>query len=200
LAFRKIAGRYDDGIIVEEEVTGEAVRFLYVAPRVTAIRVEIPPNIVGDGRHSIADLIAEKNQERDRRRLPSHVPIRVDEEAVRFLETQDLDLGSVPAAGKRIRLRGTSNAPSGGDMLQWPGSVHPSYSTIVEQAAIAMGHLKVAGFDLAIENPQQPAETGNHRFLEVNSSPGLVVFYFPWEGFGQDAAGDLLDRMVDGGW
>jgi D-alanine-D-alanine ligase-like ATP-grasp enzyme len=198
-AFRRVAERYDS-IIVEEDVSGDVVRFLYVEPRVTAFRVEVPANVTGDGRSSVAELISAKNGERARRDLPSHPPMQVDAEAIRYLETQNLNLASVPPAGCRVFVRGTSNAPSGGEITCWPDSVHPSYARLVEEMGSGFKDLNVAGFDLVIHTPLEPAEPRNYKVLEINSSPGLVVFYFPWAGVGQDAAAAILDKLVSGEW
>jgi hypothetical protein len=111
-AFR-IAGRSYPEIVVEEHLAAEQVRLIYARPSVIAGRLDRPANVVGDGRRSVAELVAAMNEERRRRAAPGVVPIRLDPEAARYLALQGLALDSRPADGRRVYLRGTSNTPTG---------------------------------------------------------------------------------------
>jgi D-alanine-D-alanine ligase-like ATP-grasp enzyme len=60
--------------------------------------------------------------------------------------------------------------------------------------------LHFAAVDLMIRDLTQPAAPGNHWVLEVNGAPGLVNFYYPWEGEPQDVAGRLVERLMVDQW
>src|SRR5262249_11989323 len=62
-AFRA-ASRIARQIVVEAHVEGEAIRFFYVRPSVTAVRLDRPAHVVGDGRNDVAALTAAKDEER----------------------------------------------------------------------------------------------------------------------------------------
>jgi D-alanine-D-alanine ligase-like ATP-grasp enzyme len=187
-------------LIVEEVVAGDPVRFFYVHPHVVGVRIDRPASVLGDGGATIAELIAAKNAERERRALPGHVAITADADVVTFLAGQGLSLVSVPAAGRRVQLRGTSNIPTGGDALDCRDRLHPSYRTLVERACAAIPGLRLAAIDAVLAAMEQPAASDNHWILEINSAPGVVPFHFPWEGEPQDVCGALVERLCRGGW
>lgn len=192
-------------VIVEESVTGTAVRMFYVEPRVVAVRVMNPANVTGGGHHTIAALIEAKNAERSRRTTPGHVPIIVDDEVVRFLATHGLTLEHVPAAGERIYLRGTSNTSTGGEGVDAGGRLHPSHAAEVERLCRAISAhrgavWRIGVIDLIVADIAAPALPGNHWVLELNSSPGLLPYMYPWEGPPADVARAIVERVKAGGW
>ncbi|HEY0833818.1 MAG TPA: hypothetical protein VGE72_07910 [Azospirillum sp.] len=198
-AFRSVAARFPK-VLVEEHLTGAAVRFFHVAPRVAGVLLARLANVVGNGVDDVATLVAAKNAERLRRDLPGHEPIAVDAEALRFLALQGVGLGHVPPAGRRVFLRGASNTSSGGDAVTCADWIHPSYTALVETLCRSLPGLRVAGVDTVIRDPRAPAAPGNHWVLEINSAPGVVPFHFPWEGEPRDVAGAIVDRLVAGDW
>ena len=64
-AFKAVAKAFDQ-VLIEEVVAGTVYRYFCLAGRAIAIRRGVPANVVGDATHSIAELIATKNQERAR--------------------------------------------------------------------------------------------------------------------------------------
>lgn len=198
-AFRQAferAGAHFPRIIVEESVTGEVIRYFYVAPRAVAVTLNRPASVLGDGAGSIARLIAAKNRERVRRALPDHLPIAIDDDLRSHLAGQGLSLDSVPAAGERVLLRAVSNGASSADSIACADSTHPSYAAVAEAACRAIPGLVVAAVDMMAADRRRPAAPGNHWVLEVNSSPGVVLYHYPWEGESQDVSGAIVDRLI----
>jgi D-alanine-D-alanine ligase-like ATP-grasp enzyme len=196
----ELAGRSFDQLVVEEHLEGEAVRFFYVRPSVVGVRLDRPAHVIGDGRRSIDELVAAKNRERWYRALPGIFPIALDAEAQRYLALQGLELASVPVAGRRVLLRGTSNIPTGGDPIDCRGILHPSYSRLVEEFCRRISALRLTAVDMVIQDLAAPAAPGYHWALELNGAPGLTPFYFPWEGEPQDVGGALIDRLLAEPW
>ena len=101
---------------------------------VAAARRE-PPLVVGDGEHSIAELVAKVNA--DPRRGDGHATsltkIRIDDIAIALLAEQGLTTGSVPARGQRVRMRHNENLSTGGTATDVTDDVHPD----VAERAIA---------------------------------------------------------------
>ncbi len=185
-------------ILIEESVVGDHFRFFYVSPHVVAVRLGRPLSVVGDGVSSIADLLAAKNLERQTRALPSHPPYELDQLVVDFLAMQNLSVEDVPPTGERIYLRGASNATAGADsFLLDEGDVHPSYKTVVEDACKSVPGLHYSGVDLIIEDASQVARPGNHWILELNASPAITAYYYPWAGENVDVAGLIMDFLAE---
>lgn len=206
-AFGEAAASYSP-IIVERSVPGEIVRFFYVQPHVVGVKLSVPANVVGDGVSTIAALVEAKNRLRQERNLPGHYPIDIDAGVTAFLAEQGLSLASVPEQGRRVLLRLTSNASTGGDTIECADSVHPSYAREVEEACRAFPGLAIAAIDMAVCDRREQATAENHWFLEINSAPDLLTYHYPWEGRPQDVGGAIIAYLrrrseaaakVDGG-
>lgn len=196
-AFRRVAERRPV-VLVERHWAGAAVRFHYIHPRVAGIRMDLPPNVDGDGVSTVAQLIEAKNVEKHLR--TGHAPIAVDDDLRFHLERQGLDLGHVPAAGARLFLGLVSNGSKGGDGINCRNLLHPSYVREIERLCNAVAGLRVAAVDTKILDPAVPAALDNYVVLEANSSPGMVPFHFPWQGAPQDVAGALMDALLLPDW
>lgn len=196
-AFEAVARRYDE-ILVEESVSGEVVRYFYVRPRAVAVKISRPANVVGDGIRTIADLIHLKNAERARRALPGHHPIVIDAALAAALAVHGLSLESVPPAGRRVLLLPISNGAAGADSIECADTTDPSYARAVEAAGAAIPGLRISAIDMIVRDRRVPANPRNHWFLELNSSPGLLPYHYPWEGRPQDVAGAILQHLRDG--
>ncbi|EGV27896.1 Glutathione synthase [Thiorhodococcus drewsii AZ1] len=194
-AVRRVAEHYVN-IVIEESVVGGHYRFFYVHPEVVGIRRGIPLNVVGDGKSGIAELLATKNAERRRRALPTHLPIEPDEEIVAFLAARGLGLDHVPDRGETVFLGAVSNSSAGADtVLYGLDEVHPSYLDVVARACRSAPGLHFSGVDIIIRDVEEAASADNHWFLELNASPALPAFYYPWEGATVDVAGKILDLL-----
>ncbi len=196
-AFRRVFSRNRDGLI-EEHCPGQAVRFLYLRPKVIAVRMDLPANVIGDGVSDIAMLIEAKNAEKTRR--TGHKPILVDDDVTTHLRRLGLSLHDVLETGRRIFLRSVSNGSKGGDSMECRRLVHPSYIQAIEQLCGLIHDLRITAVDTKLLDPVQPANVGNYHILEVNNRPGLVPFHFPWEGEAQDVAMPIIQALQSTYW
>ncbi|PWC40606.1 hypothetical protein [Azospirillum sp. TSO35-2] len=196
-AVRRVAARHQK-ILVEESVTGQLIRFFFVRPRVVAVKLSRPASVVGDGSATIARLIDLKNARRDRRAVPGHSNIAVDDDLRDFLAMTGRGLDDVPAAAERVFLRGTSNGATGADSLDCRADLHPSYLDVLAAACNAVPGLNLTAVDVMIRDPAAPARHGNHWILEMNRNPGLTPYHFPWRGGAQDVSGAILDALEQG--
>ena len=93
---------------------------------VAAARRE-PPLVIGDGKHTVRELVAEVNK--DPRRGKGHgtslTQIRIDAIAAACLKGQDLTPESVPPRGQRVILRHNANLSTGGTATDVTDNMHP---------------------------------------------------------------------------
>ena len=183
-------------LLVEESVAGEVVRFVYFDGKVLGSIVNLPANVLGDGVHSVEQLIQTKNRNREILTAPVYEAIAIDEEVTACLAKQGLTLADVPAPSRRVTLRPTSNVSTGGDSIECLATIDASYVDIVKEACRSVPGLRIAAVDMVLAQRQAPAKHGNHWFLEFNSSPGLSNFTYPWEGKSQDLFGMILDHLT----
>jgi D-alanine-D-alanine ligase-like ATP-grasp enzyme len=153
-------------------------------------------SVVGDGHSNVKTLVEEKNLERIQRAIPMHPVFKVDEDALKFLTSQGLNLNYVPAACETVFLSGASNSTVSADTILYSlNQVHPSYLGIVKKACMSVPGLHFSGVDIVIQDISQPASPDNHWLLELNTSPYITSFYYPWKGNTVDVAGKILDMI-----
>ena len=73
--------------------------------------------------------------------------------------------------------------------------IHPSYLEIVARACQSVPGLYFSGVDIVIADIYAPATEENYWILELNDTPGIAPFYFPWEGEIVDVSGQLLELL-----
>lgn len=61
-------------------------------------------------------------------------------------------------------------------------SLHPAHAALVAHACGCVAGLNIAAVDTVIGDLAAPPRWGAFWVLEINSSPGLGGYYFPWEG------------------
>jgi cyanophycin synthetase len=171
-AFRRAAAD-GDSVLVEPFAPGEDHRVLVVGGRVVAASRRVPPQVTGNGRHSVAGLVEALN--RDPRRAPGHdgllTRLEIDDEVRALLAEQGLTPESVPEPGRRVLLRRLANLSTGGVASDSLPAMHPENRAIVEQAA-ALTELGIVGLDLIIEDIARPWPEARGIVLELNATPG----------------------------
>jgi cyanophycin synthetase len=196
-----LAAQHGRRVIVEEELPGRDHRILVVDGKVVAVAERRPAMVIGDGRRSVAELVAEVNA--DPRRGVGHekslTRIRLDDEAARaILDKQSLTADSIPAKGRTVLLRTNANLSSGGVAIDRTDDIHPDNAAIARRAALAVG-LDVAGIDLlAPDITRSVRETGG-GIVEVNAAPGLRMHLEPSEGPGRNVAEPIIRMMYPRG-
>lgn len=194
------ASSYKKRIIVEKCIKGKDYRVLVVGNRVVAAAERKPPYIIGDGIHSISELVAEENNNENRGvgHEKSLTRIYLDSVARDFLSRSGYGIDSVPKAGAKVYLRENGNLSTGGSARDCTLDIHPSNRGLAVKAAKVIG-LDIAGIDLVIEDISQALTPGNGAIIEVNAAPGLRMHLNPSEGIGRNVARDIFDYMYPEG-
>lgn len=173
----------DRQILIERFVTGKEYRFFVIEDQVVAILHRVAANVVGDGRHTIEELVAAKNQDplRGKGYVTPLEKLQLGPAEQRFLAAQAREATSVPAAGETVFLRENSNISTGGDSIDYTDRAHPSYCAIAAAAAHALG-VKITGLDLIAQDIESPATPDNHAIIEMNFNPAIHIHCHPYHG------------------
>lgn len=183
-------------IVVERLFDGSDARFLVVGGRCIAVLQRIPANVVGDGVHSVEELLGRKNEHRkDLPHLRAH-PLVMDPHRIDFIARSGHDLGSVLPNGYRLFLDLKANTSAGGDAVDLTDEVHPTFHEVVTDAVAAFPGLGLAGVDVMAKDLRRPATPENHILLELNSMPRIVSHHFPTIGTPRDAACAIVDHVL----
>jgi cyanophycin synthetase len=182
-----LAQTHTGTVLVENFLPGNTYRVLVVGGRAIAATEEVPAHVVGDGSHTLRQLVKLTNAD-PRRGHGSEsllVRIRLDEVAIALAQEQGYGPNDVPPVGKRVQLVRTAHISLGGISVDHTDKIHPYNAMIAEQAAQVVG-LQVAGIDLiAPEIGRSLLETGG-GICEVNAGPGLGLHAEPVVGKPRD--------------
>src|SRR5690625_676913 len=91
--------RYDmnyPNVIVEEHYDGRGYRVYVIGNEVIGAFDRIPANVVGDGKHTVKQLLQLKMKERDKNPALFNRPIKIDKEMENLLKDQGYNLDSIP--------------------------------------------------------------------------------------------------------
>ena len=181
----EIAFREDKEVMVEDYLVGTEYRFFVLGDETLAVLLREPANVIGDGQHTVAELVAAKNQHPlrgDGSRTPLKKIALGDIEKLQLKE-QKLSIDSVPAKGLKVQLRANSNISTGGDSIDMTDLMHPSYKEIAVKITKAMG-AAVCGVDLIVPDYRKPAELNlaSWGVIEANFNPMMMMHIFPYQG------------------
>lgn len=193
------AGR-SRGVLVEQFVTGFDHRLLVVNGRLVAAAKREPGHVVGDGQHTVAELVEIVNQ--DPRRGVGHekvlTRIELDHQALRLLERDGLSPESVLEAGRTFYLRSTANLSTGGTSIDVTDVIHPDNREMAERAVRAIG-LDVGGVDFLSPDITRSYKEVGGAIVEVNAAPGFRMHVAPSEGTPRDVATPVMEMLFPPG-
>ena len=194
------ASEFRDDILVERYLPGHDYRLLVIGDKLVAAARRDPPNVVGDGVHTVRELVDQVNL--DPRRGNGHstslTKIRFDDIALGSLAKQGLQADSVPEKGRRVILRNNANLSTGGSATDVTDDVHPEVAARAIAAAHMVG-LDICGVDLVCDSVLKPIEEQNGGIVEVNAAPGLRMHLSPSFGKGRDVGEAIVDMMFKDG-
>ncbi|MBF0213160.1 MAG: acylphosphatase, partial [Magnetococcales bacterium] len=155
----------------------------------------LPAYVIGDGIHSIEQLIALKNVRRqsnphDGAKLMKFTPMMA-----RNLASLGMDGQSIPEAGRSVQLHTVANIGSGGESRDLSEQIHPGFAAIAARVRQAIHDPLHVGFDLIAEDIGLAPDAQNWTVIEVNTNPDFGVHHFHTHGTPRDVAGALLEVL-----
>jgi cyanophycin synthetase len=198
-AFEK-AREHSRTVIVESFLEGFDHRMLVVDGKLVAVAKRIPGHVVGDGEHTIEELVDRVNS--DPRRGIGHekvlTRIELDHQAMRLLALVGKSPSTVLESGEVFYLRSTGNLSTGGTATDMTDLVHPDNREMATRAAQAIG-LDVAGIDFITSDISRSYRDVGGGICEVNAGPGFRMHVAPTEGQPRDVAGPVMDMLFPSG-
>jgi len=213
---RGISGRLDDDdalrraweankdmgrrMVIERFVTGRDHRVLVVDGKVAAVAERVPAHVIGDGIHTVRELIRTANQDprrgRGHTKILTHLPD--DRLTDAYLAKSGLSVDHVPAAGEQVLLRATANLSTGGTSVDRTDEMHPDNVTACEMAAGIVG-LDIAGIDVLSPDISVPFRENGAVIIEVNAAPGLRMHSHPSKGTPRNVGAPIIDMLYPPG-
>jgi cyanophycin synthetase len=194
------AKEHSRSVIVETFLEGDDHRLLVVNGELVAATKRTPGQVIGDGVHTVAQLVDQVNA--DPRRGVGHekvlTRIELDAQADMMLARQELTPESIPEAGRVVPLRSTANLSTGGTATDVTDIIHPDNRDMAVRAIRAIG-LDVGGVDFLSKNIAESYREIGGGICEVNAAPGFRMHVAPSEGTPRDVAGPVIDMLFPAG-
>ncbi|HWC33122.1 MAG TPA: cyanophycin synthetase, partial [Actinomycetota bacterium] len=186
--------------VVESFVTGNDYRVLVIDGQMVAVAQRVPAHVVGDGKHTVRQLVDITNE--DPRRGIGHekvlTRIKIDAAAGELVHKQGYGLDDVPPDGEMVKLAQTGNMSTGGISIDRTWEAHEENVDVAEEAARVVG-LDVAGIDFLTPDISQPVRETGGAIVEVNAAPGFRMHTHPTEGEAQYVAKPVIDLLFPPG-
>jgi GNAT-family acetyltransferase (TIGR03103 family) len=159
---------FDSRVLLESFHPGLDLRILVIGFEVVAAAIRRPAEVIGDGRHSIGELIDAQSR---RRQAATDGESRIpkDAETLRTLHAAGVDYGSVLPQGQRLAVRRTANLHTGGSLEDVTEILHSTLADAAVKAARALD-IPVVGLDLLVP----AADQADYVFIEANERAGLA--------------------------
>lgn len=170
--------------VVEQYLEGGNYRVLVARDRILSVIRRYPPQVVGDGRSTIEELIDRENEVRARMQLyPVISPLARNGRTQRYLARTGKNLKTVPEAGETVRLHHRITLAGGGVVETIDQkTIHPDNLRLFLQIP-GLFQANLLGVDAifakGIETSCREQEV---ICLEVNSRPYLKMHDFPRYG------------------
>jgi cyanophycin synthetase len=198
-AFR-IAEPEGSAVIVESMISGDDHRLLVVNGELVAAARRVPGHVVGDGAHTIEELVDIVNA--DPRRGAGHenvlTKLQLDDQAMRLLGEKNYAVSAVPPAGEVVYLRKTANISTGGTAVDVTDIIHPDNKLMAERAIKAVG-LDIGAVDFLTSDITQSYRDTGGAICEINAGPGLRMHIAPSEGKPRNVGGAVMDMLFPPG-
>ena len=179
-------------VSVEEHLFGGVCRGTVINGELVGFLQGYPPRIIGDGMHTVQDLITSKNKTR-----PERVgEIVLTAEHREQLNRQGYTLDSIPTKDTNIDLLQRTGRLFGGETRELLSTVHPKLRYYMEKAGDAIS-APVIGFDLIIEHPESDPDTQRWGIIEANSLPFIDLHYLPLYGTPSNPASAVWDMWFE---
>lgn len=181
-------------VIIEEELVGAVYRATVVDGKLAATLRRDPPSVVGDGEHTIAELVEIAN-EHPARSGPFFSKIVINEDAIRELAWNGHVIMDVLQKGVRVNFHQKVNWGHGGTTADVTDEVHEDNRKLFERVAEEL-KAPIVGIDFIIEDISRSwKEQKKCGIIECNSMPFFDNHHLPFEGKPRNVASAIWDMI-----
>lgn len=199
VAFRA-AKEVSRAIIIEKYIVGEDYRLLVINNKLVAAAKRTPAHVIGDGKHTIKELVDIVNQ--DPRRGYGHekvlTQITINNLTLSIIAAKGYTPDSILPEGEMLVLKDTANLSTGGTSEDVTDIVHPSNVSMAERISKIID-LDICGIDIMTTDISKPLEETGGAVLEVNAGPGFRMHLEPAKGLARNVAAPVIDKLFPHG-
>jgi D-alanine-D-alanine ligase-like ATP-grasp enzyme len=182
-------------VVIEEELNGYLFRGTLVDGKLVGVVKRDQPEVVGDGEHTIRELVNQENK-RPERNGPIFHKITIDHDSDIQLNKQGLNMESILVKDKTVYFSQKTSRGIGGTTTEVSNIVHPDNREMLEHVA---NYLKdpLIGVDFIMEDISKSWKEEQHcGIIECNSLPFIDLHHYPLFGKPNNVAGKLWDLVM----
>ena len=190
------AKKFWKNIIIQEFIKWHDHRIMVVWDKVVAWLKRIPPSIIGDGKHTIKELIKKKNispERWDNCDTSILTKIRMDTVTKEYIQnTYWYTLQTIPRKHATVYLRGNSNLSTWWDATDVTDIIHPKFKKICIK--IAKNCLcPIVGVDIMTPDISKDPSKHKRAMIEINSGAQFNIHETNIFGKPRNVSGAILD-------
>lgn len=182
-------------VLIEEYFPAREYRVFITKNKDYAVLHRDPASVIGDGIHTIAELIKIENYKRFHPRTNALCEILVDDELHKYLAKKNLSTSYIPKLNELIYLRPNSNVAMGGLCIDATDIVDPSVIDIAFKVLNSFPGLPYIGIDYMTNSIDKPQNPSSYRIIEVNTVPGIHMHFRPALGKPRNIAEYIVDMI-----
>ncbi len=190
----RIAKQLCSWMVIEEHLTGAVYRGTVIDGKCIGVLGGDPPHVIGDGIHTITELIALKNEIKN----PHVRDIAIDKKMELFLGRSNYTLDTILPSGMRIDVNEKIGVSYGGSSFEATPETHPDTIKMFEDAAAVVND-PLLGFDFIIPDITRSWKEQRCGILECNAVPFINLHHDPLRGEPINAAKyvwDMIERYA----
>lgn len=164
---------HDKIAIVERYLPGRDYRVVVLDGEIISAYERIPLSVVGDGKHTILDLLKKKQSLFVKNNRDTKINFK-DTRIIAKLKRQDLNFKSILPKGEKVFLLDNANLSTGGDSVDVTQSMHDSFKKLAINITRDMG-LRICGVDIMVTKGDITEDIKRcvYYVIEINAAPGL---------------------------
>ena len=175
-------------LVVEEHLFGSVYRATVIDGKLVGFFRTSPPNVTGDGIHTIEQLIEIKNKNK-----PNGISdIVINDDIRSFIGRKKYTLTSILPKNETIDVTAKTGRFCGGYTREMFPEIHNKWHEIFHKAGIIV-QAPIVGFDVIMEDPTRDPQMQTWGIIECNSMPYIDLHYFAHEGEPINLAKNIWD-------
>lgn len=181
------------GVLVEQHIPVESeYRCLATPSECVSVVKRILPNVTGDGKSTILELIDNTNESRKYNPALLNRYIPVDEVTEGYLRKHGFGLETVLEPGRNVTVRDVGGLSSGGEPHEYSEIVAEEVKVAAYEAVRAIPGLTWGGVDVVTSKDDR-----HPYIIEINSDADIGGATYPLSGPPKDVAGRMLQERID---
>lgn len=188
----KMARQLSPWVMIEEELSGYVFRGTVIGGKLIAVLRREPAYVIGDGLHSVKELIEIENKN-PLRQGPIFHQLKLDQEAIKELNHWNQTENTIPKKDQIITLGQKTSRAVGGGITDMTSVIHPDNKMMLEKIAEVLDD-PLIGVDFIMDDASISwRDQPRSGVIECNSAPFIDLHHYPLVGQPHNVASALWD-------